>query len=147
MGLHHPFGHLNHKLWPKKGRESNWQFNSRPLKVRNRPYFLTFRWRATYSWKYLNEGYNFALDLISIRGLHTKLWGPKFARVPTLGILGFPFGSPRTKCHLDVGLVERHKVYYKGESGGFPQVWAVVNLVSPSLPMVRPSTKSAQTMH
>jgi len=37
-------------------------------------------------------------------------------------ILGFPLGSPMTKCHLDVGLVERHKVYYKGEGGGFPQV-------------------------
>jgi hypothetical protein len=24
------------------------------------------------------------------------------------------------KCHLDVGLVERHIVYYKGEGDGFP---------------------------
>jgi hypothetical protein len=31
---------------------------------------------------------------------------------------------------LDVGLVERHKVYYKGEDGDFPQVWAMVNFVS-----------------
>jgi hypothetical protein len=30
--------------------------------------------------------------------------------------------SPRTKCHLDVSLVEKHKVYYKGEGGGFTQV-------------------------
>jgi len=37
-----------------------------------------------------------------------------------------------TKCHLDVGLMERCKVYYKGEGGGFTQVRAVVNLVSPS---------------
>jgi hypothetical protein len=43
--------------------------------------------------------------------------------------------------------MEKHKVYYKGEGGGFPQVWAVVSLVSPSLPMARPSTKSVQTMH
>jgi hypothetical protein len=27
-----------------------------------------------------------------------------------------------TKCHLDVGLVERHIIYYKGVGGGFPQV-------------------------
>jgi len=52
-----------------------------------------------------------------------------------------------TKCHLDVGLVERHIIYYKGEGGGFPQVWAVVNLVNMSLPMVRPNTKSVPTMH
>jgi hypothetical protein len=57
--------------------------------------------------------------LISIRGLHTKLWGRKVAGILTLGISGFPFGSPKTKCHLDVGLMERHKVYYKGEGGGF----------------------------
>jgi len=47
-------------------------------------------------------------------------------------ILGFPFGSFRTKCHLNVGLVERHRVKYKGEGGGFPQVRAVVSFVSPS---------------
>jgi hypothetical protein len=65
----------------------------------------------------------------------------------TLTISKLPFGSPMTKCHLDVGLVERHKVCYKGEGGGFPQVWAVVNLVSPSLPVARPSTKNAPAMH
>jgi hypothetical protein len=48
---------------------------------------------------------------------------------------------------LDVGFVERHKVYYKGEGGGFPQVQAMVSRVSPSLPVACPSTKSAQTMH
>jgi hypothetical protein len=62
-------------------------------------------------------------------------------------ILGFPLGSPGTKCHLDVGLVERHKVYYKGEGGGFPEVQAVVSFVSPSLPVARLSTKSVLTMH
>ncbi len=30
-----------------------------------------------------------------------------------MGILGLLFGSPGTKCHLDVGFVERHKVHYK----------------------------------
>jgi len=40
--------------------------------------------------------------------------------------------------------MEKHKVYYKGEGGGFPQVWAGVSLVSLNLPVARPSTKSAQ---
>jgi len=52
----------------------------------------------------------------------TQSWDSKVAGVPTLGISGLPFGSPGTKCHLDVGLVERHKVYYKEEGAGFPQV-------------------------
>jgi hypothetical protein len=46
------------------------------------------RWCATYRWKALEERYNFALDLISIGGLHTKLWSSKVAEVPTLGISG-----------------------------------------------------------
>jgi len=43
--------------------------------------------------------------------------------------------------------VAKHKVYYKGEGGGFPQVWAMVSLVSSCLPMVRPCTKSVIVMH
>jgi hypothetical protein len=100
-----------------------------------------------YCWKSLDEGYNFASDLISIRGLHTKLWAPKVVGVPILGISRFPLGSPETKCHLDVGFVAGHIIYYKGEGDGFPQVQAVVSFVSPSLPVACPSTKSAQTMH
>ncbi len=39
------------------------------------------RWRATYFWKALNKGYNFALDFISIKGLQKKLWVSNFAGV------------------------------------------------------------------
>jgi hypothetical protein len=94
---------------------------------------------VTYRWKALDKGYNFVLDLISIKGLHTKLWGPKVAGVPTL--------ATRQKNHLDVSLVEKHKVYYKGEGGGFPQVRAMMHLVSSSLPVIHPSTKSVSIMH
>ncbi len=48
---------------------------------------------------------------------------------------------------MDVAPVERHKEYYKGEGGDFPQVWVVVSLVNPRLFVVHLSTKSAQTMH
>jgi hypothetical protein len=48
----------------KKGRESNWQFDSRPLKVRNRPDTSVCRSSATHHWKALKESYKFALDLI-----------------------------------------------------------------------------------
>jgi hypothetical protein len=74
-----------------------------------------------------------------IGGLHTKVHAPKVAGVPTLGISGLPLGSPKTKCHLDVDPMARHRVYYKGEGGGFPQVRV---LVSSSLHVVCPSTKS-----
>ncbi len=54
--------------------------------------------------------------------------GPQSGRSPNFG----NFRSPMTKSHLDVGLVERHKVYYEGEGGGFPKVRAVVSFVNSS---------------
>jgi hypothetical protein len=43
----------------KKGRESNWQFDSRPLKVGNRPAPDVRFGSAIRRWKDLDEGYNF----------------------------------------------------------------------------------------
>jgi hypothetical protein len=94
------WAHMTHlNIWntsygQQKGRESNWQFNSRPLKVKNRPKFLACRWHATYHWKALDKGYNFALNFISVGGLHTKLWPHKVTGVPCLKM---------TKWHLGVG--------------------------------------------
>ncbi len=62
-------------------------------------------------------------------------------------ILRTPIRNPMTKCHLDVGLVKKHRIYYKGEGGGFPQVWAMVSLVNPSLHVAHPNTKNALIMH
>jgi hypothetical protein len=115
----------------KKGRESNWQFDSQPRKVGNRPKFRACRWYATHHWKALDERYNFTLDLVLIRCLSRKLQPRKVARVPTLVVSGLPFGSPGTKNHLDVASVEKCKVYYMGEGGGFLWVWAVMSFVSP----------------
>jgi hypothetical protein len=64
-----------------------------------------------------------------------------------VGISRLPLGSLGTKSHFDVAPVQRRRVYYKGEGGGFPQVQAVVNLVNPNLPVAHPNTKSVQTMH
>ncbi len=51
----------------KKGWESNWQFDSRPLKVENRPLLDLRMESATCRWKDLDEGYNFGSDLVAIR--------------------------------------------------------------------------------
>jgi len=58
----------------KKGRESNWQFDSRPLKVGNRPLPNVLFDRATWRWKDLDEGYNFGLDLVAIQLRSRELW-------------------------------------------------------------------------
>jgi hypothetical protein len=49
------------------------------------------------------QGYNFAIYLTSIGGLHKKLWVSKVARVP----------------HLGVAPMVNHKKYYKGEGGEY----------------------------
>jgi hypothetical protein len=69
----------------------------------------------------------------------------KWVRITHLDIWNTSYGQK--KSHLDVSLMEKHRVYYKGEGGGFPQIWAVVSLVSPSLPMARPNTKSVPITH
>jgi hypothetical protein len=63
-------GHLdicNPSYGQKKGRESNWQFDSRPLKVGNRPLPDIRIGSATWRSKALEESYNFGLDLVLIR--------------------------------------------------------------------------------
>ncbi len=64
-----------------------------------------------------------------------------------MGISGLPLGSSGTECHLDVALMEIYREYYRGEGGGFLQVWVVVSLVNPNLLVVSLSTESAQIMH
>jgi hypothetical protein len=85
-------------VW-KKGRESNCKFDSRPLKVRNRPDPGVFRWSATHRWKALKESYKFASNLIPIRGLSKELWAAKVPGIQT-GIVSRQFrdsslGLPR----------------------------------------------------
>jgi hypothetical protein len=61
----------------KKGRESNWQFDSRPLKVGNRPFSYLRIESAIPRWKDLDEGYKFGSDLVAIRLFSRELWAPK----------------------------------------------------------------------
>jgi hypothetical protein len=59
---------------------------------------------ATYHWKALDEDYNFALNLIVIRGFHAKLYASKVAGVLIVEISGLPFVSPGTKSQFDCDL-------------------------------------------
>jgi hypothetical protein len=77
----------------KKGRESNWQFDSRPLKVRTPPLRDLRIESAIRRWKELNEGYKFGSNLVAIRPDSRELWAPK---VPWLhpGRFRDNFGTP-----------------------------------------------------
>jgi len=116
----------------KKGRESNWQFDSRPLKVGNRYDSDVCRERATRRWKALDEGYKFGWNLVPIQGHGEKLWLFKVVGLQLGTVSRLQLGSPRKNSHLDVIPVESRREYYKGEGGGFPRVRAVVSLVCKS---------------
>jgi hypothetical protein len=81
----------------KKGRESNWQFDSRPLKVGNQ-LAPDVRWgSATRSWKALEEGYKFGLDLVPIGGQGEKLGCPKVLGIQNRDSFGTPLWESREK--------------------------------------------------
>ncbi len=128
----------------KKGRESNYQFDLRPLKVWNRPLLDVYSKSAIQHWKALDESYNFGSNLVSIRAQSEKLWTPKVPGVQTRTISGLHFGSPGKKSNLDVAFTRSYREYYKGEGGGFPRVQAVVSQVSPSCPWLVPTPKGCR---
>ncbi len=96
----------------KKGRESNWQFDSRPLKVENRPLPDVALQSATQCWKALNESYNFDLGLVPIRVWGEELWPSKVPGLQPETISGLHFGSPNKMCHLDVASTTNRREYY-----------------------------------
>jgi hypothetical protein len=108
-------GHLdicNPSYGQKKGRESNWQLDSRPLKVGNRPLPDLRIESVIRRWKDLDEGYKFGSDLVAIRLCGRELWAPK---VPGLqpGQFWDNFGTPT--------LESREKVPFGCKFGGVAQ--------------------------
>ncbi len=118
----------------KNGRESNWQFDSRPLKVGNRPLPDIRFESATWRWKDLDESYNFSWDRVAIELCSRGIWASKVPGLQSGTISGLQLGSPRKNSHLDVVYATSCRVYYMGESDGFPQVRAVMSLVCPCCP-------------
>jgi hypothetical protein len=59
------------------------------------------------------------LETSSQSEVYTQSYGaPKSRESQLWEILGLPFRSLGTKYHLNVGLMERHRVYSRGEGGG-----------------------------
>jgi hypothetical protein len=87
----------------KKGRESNWQFDSWPLKVENRPLPDLRIESAIRRWKDLDAGYKFGSDLVAIGRRSRELSAPK---VPGLrpGQFRDNFGTPTRESREKVTL-------------------------------------------
>jgi len=82
----------------KKGQESNWQFDSRPLKVENQPDFGACSWNVTHRWKAFEENYKFVSDLIPIEGLSKEFWPRKVLEVQTRTVSDSSLGVPEQKA-------------------------------------------------
>jgi hypothetical protein len=115
ISSHDPFGNLKHKLWPKERPGVKLAIWLLTIKSRESPQFPCVQVACHILLKNSRQRLDLFLDLISIGGLHKKLWALKVAGVLTLGISGLPLGNPGTKCYLGAGPVARHRVYYKGK--------------------------------
>jgi hypothetical protein len=135
MGSHDPFGHLKHKLWPKEGLIVKLAIWLPTTKIQESSRFPHVQVICDIPLASFQQGLQLCFRPHLNRRSARKIMNPQSCE--SLG----------TKCHLDVGLVERYRVYYKGEGGGFPKVQAMVSHMNPSLPMARPSTKNAPTIH
>ncbi len=116
----------------KKGRESNWQFDSRPLKVWNRSLCDIRFESATWRWKDLNEGYNFGLNLVAIGLCSRELWPFKVSRVSPrqfrdsiLGVPGICAISMQSPLRAAENTIGSKVVAYS-------RIRVVMNLVCPS---------------
>ncbi len=122
MGSHCSFRYLKHKLWPKKGPG-----------VELSVWLPTTKSRESTSSRCLIRECNMALKS-SWRELQL-CFKPHCNQRSARKVMGLQ--SPRSlekNSHLDVGSVESHRVYYKGEGGGFPQVRVVVSLMCSCCP-------------
>jgi hypothetical protein len=114
MGSHDPFGHLKHKLWPKERLGVKLAIWFPTTKSRKWIRFPCVHVACNISLKKSQQGLQFCFIPHFKWRSALKVMKPQSHKSPNSG-------NPGTKCHLDVGLVERHKVYYKGEGGGFPK--------------------------
>jgi hypothetical protein len=116
----------------KKGRESNWQFDSRPLKVGNRPLPDVRFGSATWRWKDLDEGYNFGSDFVAIQLCSRELWRFKVPGVPPGQIRDSISGVPGIFA-IWMALPWRAAENTTGSKVvAYSRVRAVVSLVCPS---------------
>jgi hypothetical protein len=130
MGSHDPFGHLKHKLWPKEGSGVKLTIWFPTTKSQELPQFPCVQVMCHIVLESSQRGLQlFFKPHLNQRFAH-KVMGLQSFRSPNFGNFELPLGSLGTKWHLGVGPMARHREYYKGEGGGFPQVQTMVSLVN-----------------
>jgi hypothetical protein len=145
MGLHDPFGHLKHKLWPKERSGVKFAIWFLTTKSQELPWFPCMQVACHIPLESSRWGLQLYFRPHLNRSLQKNLWASKVTKISISRFLGLQLRSPGTKWHLGVGPMAKHKEYYKGEGGGFPQVWAVVSLESLCLPVDKKCSNYALT--
>jgi hypothetical protein len=144
MGLHDSFGHYKHKLWPKEGSKVKLVVWLPTIKSQESLWFpclqVAYEIPLKRSWQGLQLCFRGHLN----QSFSNKIMGPQSHKSPNFENFDIPIWESQDKMSFGASLMARHKVYYKGEGGGFPQVQAIVNLVNPCLPVLRSCTKVLQ---
>jgi hypothetical protein len=129
MGLHCSFGHLKHKLWPKKRprvKLAVWLPTTKSQESTSSRHPI---WECDTMLEISRQGLQLFFRPHCDRTVQSGVMSSQSPGTPTGTTLGLQFGSPGKKSHLDATSAASCKVYYKGEGDGFPQVRAVVSLV------------------
>jgi hypothetical protein len=115
MGLHDPFRHFKHKLWPKEGSGVKLVVWFPIIKNKKLPWFPCVQVVCDILLEILWQG----LQLCFTRHLHQRstheVMGPQSHENPNFGNFWTLTWESQDKCHLGVSHVARHKVFYKGK--------------------------------
>jgi hypothetical protein len=147
LGSHDPFGHLKHKLWPKEMSGIKLTIWFPTTKSQKSTQFPFMKVACDISLESYQWGLQFCFRFHCNWRSEHKFIRPQNCESPNYGNFGTPIWKSQDKMPFGCGPHGDCRVYYKGEGGGFPQVRVVMNILNSSLLVVRPSTKSAQTMH
>jgi hypothetical protein len=143
MGLHDSFGHLKHKLWPKERprvKLTIWLPTTESQESTRFPCVqVACNMSLERSWWGIQLWFRPRRDQRSA----PKVIVPQSCGTLNLGDFGTPTWESRDKKSFRCHSRGWCRVYYMGEDGGFPRIWAVVSLVNPKLPVACPSTKGA----
>jgi hypothetical protein len=148
MGLHDPFEYLQHKLWPKERLGVKVSIWFPITKSQESPWITCVKVACHISLEISQKMQQFCFKPHLNWRFEKKFMGVQNGRNPNFENYGiFDLGIPRKKWHLDVASLVSHREYYKGEGGGFPQVWVVMSFVSLYMFVVHPCNKSVTIMH
>jgi hypothetical protein len=125
----------------KKGRELNWQFDSRPLKVGNRPLLDVRIESATRRWKALDESYNFGSKLVPIQVRGRGAMAVQSPGTPTRDSFGTPTWESREKEPFGCSLGGELQSILYGGRWWLPLSPSRGESSSPSCPWLIPTPK------